>query len=78
LRLTHDPDEAKGRLLKATWCSTCGTEFVAAILDGETDRDDADDTRDAAKSFKSAVWEAAAKRRRDVRSHKRGIHVRRR
>lgn len=77
-RLTHDEDEAKGRLLKSTWCSECGPHFVAAILDGETKRDDADDVRASAKSFKSAVWEMAAQRRQDARAHRMGMNVRHR
>lgn len=77
-RLTHDEDEAKGRLLKAKWCSNCGPDYVAAILTGETNRDDADDTRESAKSFKSTVWEMAAQRREATRARKRGMRVRRR
>lgn len=77
-RLTHDEDEAKGRLLKAKWCDDCGPQFVKAILDGETTRDDAEGVRESAKSFKSAVWEMAAQRRQSTRAHKRGMNVRRR
>ncbi len=77
-RLTHDEDEAKGRLLKAAWCSTCGPDFVTAILDGKTEREEADEARNEAKAFKSTLWEAAAERRRASRARKRGIHVRRR
>lgn len=77
-RLTHDKDEAKGRLLKAKWCEECGSGYVAAILDGETDREDAGEARMSATSFKSVLWESAARQREATRAHNRGLRAQRR
>lgn len=40
-KLTHDSDEAAGKLLKTIWCEFCGADFVAAILGGATSRPEA-------------------------------------
>lgn len=78
-RLTHDEDEAKGRLLDAKWCNDgCGPGFVEAILAGKTSREDAADVRESARSFRSTPWEIAAQRRQHTRAHKRGMNVRHR
>lgn len=37
-KLTHDTDEAAGRMLDACWCNECGATFVNSILAGETAR----------------------------------------
>lgn len=37
-KLTHDTDEAAGRMLDACWCHECGATFVNSILAGETAR----------------------------------------
>lgn len=78
-KLTHDTDEAKGRLLKTCWCDSCGPGFAAAILRGETDRDDAGPVRAAATAFSSRLFEEAARRREErTLARKRGLSVRKR
>ncbi|MBR7744359.1 hypothetical protein KC207_13780 [Phycicoccus sp. BSK3Z-2] len=54
-KLNHDEDEAAGRLLKAKWCETCRDDFCAAILDGQTHRDDADGVRDQVRKSQHAT-----------------------
>lgn len=73
-KLTHDEDEAAGRLLSAKWCTTCRDEFCAAILDRETQRDDADDVRDQVrKSQHASVLRLARETSRaQRRAHRRG------
>lgn len=73
-KLTHDEDEAAGRLLRAMWCTTCRDEFCAAILDGETKREDADDVRDRVRKSQhaSALRHAAENSRALRRAHRRG------
>jgi len=49
-KLDHDDDEATGRMLSASWCGSCGPDFVAAILNGETNRPESARVRAAARS----------------------------
>jgi len=73
-KLTHDEDEAEGRLLSAKWCATCRDEFCAAILDGESQRDDAADVRDQVRRSQhaSVLRRASETNRAQRRAHRRG------
>ncbi len=53
-KIGHDEAEADGRMLEAAWCTTCRDEFVAAVLDGKTERDDADEVRDIVRKSQQA------------------------
>lgn len=71
-KLTHDTDEAAGRLLKACWCTECGPSYVKAILDGETERPEAEDV--VSKSdFANTIESARFNERRDSIARKRGL-----
>ena len=73
-KLGHDNDDAAGRLLTAQWCSECGPDFMAAILGGETDRDDLTNSNDSSSSTAAAaVEEAQFAQRRDRLARKRGL-----
>ncbi|KUH83144.1 MULTISPECIES: adenylate/guanylate cyclase domain-containing protein [unclassified Mycobacterium] len=73
-KLDHDDDEAMGRMLSACWCRECGADFVAAILNGETTRQESASVREAAKSTFDAVRAARWERMRtDYLAHRRGL-----
>ncbi|MGY4647682.1 adenylate/guanylate cyclase domain-containing protein [Mycobacterium sp. URHB0021] len=67
-KLGHDDDEAAGRLLTACWCDLCGPEFVAAILNGETVRPEANQARQAAVATRDATRAARWQRMRRDRA----------
>jgi class 3 adenylate cyclase len=73
-KLSHDEDEAAGRLLEAAWCGNCRDEFCEAILKGETHRDDADDVRATVRKSQhvNALRRLREQRREQRRAHRRG------
>lgn len=71
-KLGHDEDDAAGRLLASCWCEECGPTFMKAILDGQTERDDAGDVRKSA-TLTAAVDAAQFERRRDRLARTRGF-----
>lgn len=80
-KLTHDSDDAAGRLLKACWCDECGPAYVKAILAGETTRPETDEVVSKVLSLEDAVERSLLKfeERRDRIARKRGLaRVRRR
>lgn len=75
-KLTHDSDDAAGRLLSASWCDTCGPEYVASILAGETDRPEAEETVKKSAMAASAILEAVRfNQRRENLARKRGLSL---
>lgn len=74
-KLGHDEVEAAGRLLEATWCVTCGNDYCAHIVAGDTARDDdgMSSARSVAESAKSAVAKARWTLTRDQVARRRGI-----
>lgn len=79
-KLTHDTDEAAGRVLTSCWCPVCGPAYVKAILNGETLRPETDDVTPEVSLEKAAVLEAGKfEPRRDALAMRRGLkRVRRR
>lgn len=73
-KLTHDEDEAAGRLLEQEWCVSCRDDFCAAILAGETYREDADDVREVVRKSQqvTALRRAHEVNRAQRRAHRRG------
>lgn len=73
-KLSHDEDEAAGRLLEAGWCETCRDEFCEAILNGKTYREDADDVRALVlkSQHASSLRHIHEQNRRLRRAHRRG------
>ncbi len=71
-KLGHDEDDAAGRLLEACWCANCGPDFMQAILDGKTERDQ---TENVTKSLAlSETFEASRlDKMRDNIARKRGL-----
>lgn len=73
-KLTHDTDDAAGKLLKACWCAECGPSYVAAILNGETERPETDEVvPQAAGGLSNALEAARFNDRRDRIARKRGL-----
>ena len=70
-----DDDDRFGQLLEAAWCDTCGDEFCQAILEGKTDRDDAEGiAQKVMAKARAGVLSAVIERRRSHRiAHRRGL-----
>jgi class 3 adenylate cyclase len=74
-KLGHDNDDAAGRVLTSCWCDECGPGFMAAILAGDTDRNDVPTSR-GGLTGSAAVAAATFARRRERLARQRGIkHV---
>lgn len=67
--------ERQGRILTQTWCSIHGDEYVAAILNGEKNREDVADARAALKKklFANALVVTARDKRKDLRNRRLGL-----
>jgi class 3 adenylate cyclase len=72
-RISHDEDDAAGRVLRATWCTHCGPAFVEAILNGETERPAAVDVHSEAKTTDDRVLATKWARIRDDQARRRGL-----
>jgi class 3 adenylate cyclase len=56
-KLDHDDVERCGRVLKSSWCTTCGEDYCTKVLAGETHRDAVDNYRSLQQStlFREAI-----------------------
>jgi class 3 adenylate cyclase len=74
-KIPEGNSERDGRMLSATWCDVHGDEYVTAVLDGLTKREDADEAR--AVLFKSlfanALRVTSQQERRDLRARRLGL-----
>ena len=73
-----DDGERDGKVLTSRWCAVHGHDYCAAVLAGETFREDAHQTVEKARvaEAKNLMRLVAAKTRRDVRARRRGLHRR--
>ncbi|WIE74129.1 adenylate/guanylate cyclase domain-containing protein [Curtobacterium sp. MCJR17_020] len=67
--------ERQGRLLRSSWCAIHGEEYVAAILGGETKREDAQNARSALQKalFSNALQLTASQKRKNLRDRRQGL-----
>lgn len=74
-KLGHDEDDAAGRLLASCWCDECGEKFMAAILAGESRRDNLDEVKEspAITAAAAAIDTAHFERRRNALARRRGL-----
>jgi len=74
-KLGHDVDDSAGRLLEACWCDACGPEFMQAILDGETNRDETNEVVESESSNeRSANFDMKRAKLAQI-AHERGMKV---
>lgn len=72
-KLGHDEDDAAGRLLAACWCKNCGAEFMKAILDGETEREETESVTRTSMDLAKAYDATRLDQMRDRIARKRGL-----
>lgn len=72
--LDHDSEEKSGRLLSVGWCTTCGPDFLTAILDGQTARETVNPVR--AKLRRAVFASSLASKRARERENRRNLNAR--
>lgn len=74
-RLAEDEPERHGRLLTSAWCATHGEEYCNAILNGEKNRGEINNLREAMlrQQMSNAIRSKAQRARADRRARVRGL-----
>ncbi|MDI9909368.1 adenylate/guanylate cyclase domain-containing protein [Rhodococcus sp. IEGM 1406] len=74
-KLGHDVDDSAGRLLEACWCDQCGPEFMQAVLNGETTRDETNEVTESESASESSAQFDLKRANLARLAHERGMKV---